>query len=53
MDINCIDQCIYQKEGKCTLNTINEFQSLTQRTQYTNTSCSYYIPILSYLRTPR
>jgi len=46
MDINCIDQCLYQNEGKCTLNTINEFQNSAQGNQSINTNCAYYIPII-------
>ena len=23
MNINCTDKCFYQKDGKCTLNTLN------------------------------
>ena len=39
MDINCTDSCQYQKEGKCTLNSINELPNLTQTVQSAN--CLY------------
>ena len=45
MNINCTDQCYYQKDGKCTLNEVSEFPTFTQglQSQAANANCAYFV----------
>jgi hypothetical protein len=39
MDINCTNNCVYQSEGKCTM---EQLPSVTSQIQYSaNTDCPY------------
>ena len=40
MDINCTDECHYQRDGKCTLYELPDF---TQSAQSGNTGCFYQV----------
>ncbi|WP_156940163.1 hydroxymyristoyl-ACP dehydratase [Caldanaerobius polysaccharolyticus] len=38
MNINCTEKCIYQEDGKCTLNHIEPINST-----YNPTNCAYFV----------
>ncbi|MCL2199886.1 MAG: hypothetical protein FWB80_13285 [Defluviitaleaceae bacterium] len=39
MDINCTHKCMYQHEGKCTLQSL---PAQTTQSTYSQTDCPYY-----------
>ena len=41
VNINCTSNCIYQKDGKCTLNTLNN-SSINTNNINTNSKCIYF-----------
>ena len=50
MDINCTNNCVYQSEGKCTM---EQLPAMTSQIQYsTNTDCPYCTKPLSGVEIP-
>ena len=50
MDINCTNNCVYQCEGKCTM---EQLPLLTSQIQYSdNTDCPYCSKSLSGIEAP-
>lgn len=41
VNINCTSNCIYQQDGKCTLNTLNKTYINTSNIN-TNSKCIYF-----------
>ena len=50
MDINCTNNCVYQSEGKCTM---EQLPAMTSQIQYSsNTDCPYCSMPLSGIEAP-
>ncbi|MDR1000616.1 MAG: hydroxymyristoyl-ACP dehydratase [Clostridiales bacterium] len=43
MDINCTNKCVYQTDGKCTLNELQSLTSSAAVMYSTDTDCPYCV----------